>query len=82
MEHPFVKKLPWKNSARKNLGYLYAISHGANVIWDFDENVMLKFWLKDAGPDQSLEIDTFVDKDSMASASNYAINVLMQIQSY
>ncbi|KAL7531344.1 hypothetical protein ACHAXR_003989 [Thalassiosira sp. AJA248-18] len=40
---PFVDRLPFKSFARKNLGYLFAISHGAKVIFDFDDdNVLLQ----------------------------------------
>ena len=31
-------KLPWNHFDRKNLGYLYATQHGADVIFDFDDN--------------------------------------------
>lgn len=34
--------LPWKHFGRKNIGYLYAVSHGAEVIWDFDDDNILK----------------------------------------
>ena len=34
----------------KNAGYMYAISHGAMAIWDFDDDHMIKFWIKGAGP--------------------------------
>ena len=30
-------ELPWNHFGRKNLGYLYAIQHGADVIFDFDD---------------------------------------------
>ena len=45
----FVDALPWNNFGRKNVGYLYAIMHGASVIWDFDDN-MLKYWIPGAPP--------------------------------
>lgn len=32
----FSRSLPLNRFSRKNLGYLYAISHGANFIFDFD----------------------------------------------
>ena len=38
----FVDNLPWNHFGRKNIGYLYAIMHGANVIWDFDDDNALK----------------------------------------
>ncbi|KAL3858129.1 hypothetical protein ACJMK2_012740 [Sinanodonta woodiana] len=30
--------LPWKHFGRKNIGYIYAIHHGAEYIWDFDDD--------------------------------------------
>ena len=46
----FVDALPWNNFGRKNIGYLYAIMHGATVIWDFDDDNMLKYWIPGAPP--------------------------------
>lgn len=37
-----VDLLPWKHFGRKNLGYLYAVSRGAELIWDFDDDNILK----------------------------------------
>ena len=34
----FVRALPYKHFARKNLGYLYAIQRGARFIFDFDDD--------------------------------------------
>jgi len=33
-----TQELPWNHFGRKNLGYLYAIQHGADVIFDFDDD--------------------------------------------
>lgn len=33
-----LQLLPWRHFGRKNLGYLYAIAHGAHQIWDFDDD--------------------------------------------
>ena len=30
--------IPWNNMSRKNIGYMYAIKHGAEKIWDFDDD--------------------------------------------
>ena len=60
LDSPFVQNLPWNTFGRKNVGYLYAISQGAKVIWDFDDDNLLKFWLKRAAPDDVLEIDSFI----------------------
>ena len=32
--------IPWNNMSRKNIGYMYAIKHGAEMIWDFDDDNM------------------------------------------
>ena len=33
-----VQVIPWRTFSRKNIGYLYAIQHGAEVIFDFDDD--------------------------------------------
>lgn len=33
-----INLLPWNHFGRKNVGYLYAILHGALEIWDFDDD--------------------------------------------
>lgn len=35
---PLLSNLPWNHFGRKNVGYLYAILHGASVVWDFDDD--------------------------------------------
>ncbi|XP_052223025.1 uncharacterized protein LOC127838925 [Dreissena polymorpha] len=57
----FVESLPWRSFGRKNVGYLYAIAHGAQVIWDFDDDNMLKFWIEGASPSDRLWIENFSD---------------------
>jgi STELLO glycosyltransferases len=40
-----AKLLPWNHYARKNLGYLYAMSQGANLIYETDDdNLPYEFW--------------------------------------
>ena len=39
---PFLKMLPWNSFARKNVGYLYAIMHGARYVWDFDDDNIIQ----------------------------------------
>jgi len=34
--------LPWKHFGRKNVGFLYAIAHGAKIIYDTDDDNRLK----------------------------------------
>ena len=50
MHNIFVNSLPWNHFGRKNVGYLYAIMHGAAVIWDFDDEHILKFWIEGPAP--------------------------------
>lgn len=54
----FVSLIPEDNFGRKNIGYLFAIMHGANIIWDFDDNNFLKFWLEGAATDSDIWIET------------------------
>ena len=30
--------IPWNDMSRKNIGYMYAVKHGAELIWDFDDD--------------------------------------------
>ena len=57
MHNAFVDALPWNHFGRKNIGYLYAIIHGAKVIWDFDDDNALKFWIPGAAPPGAPSID-------------------------
>ena len=58
---PFIDALPWNHFGRKNVGYLYAILvHGADIIWDFDDDNLLKFWVKGAAPPGAPSLDAFV----------------------
>ena len=61
MKNSFVESLPWHSFGRKNIGYLYAIANGAKYIWDFDDDNIIKFWLKNSSPDKALEIDNFIE---------------------
>ena len=38
---PYTISVPWNHFARKNLGYLYAIHHGAEIIYDTDDDNLL-----------------------------------------
>ena len=37
----FLEALPFRHFARKNIGYLYAVAHGARTIFDFDDDNLL-----------------------------------------
>ena len=65
MNVPFVDALPWNHFGRKNVGYMYAIQHGAEVIWDFDDDNMLKFWMSGAAPPGAPSLDASIpNKDN------------------
>jgi hypothetical protein len=51
---PIVSLLPWNHFGRKNVGYLYAILHGAQVVWDFDDDNGL---IAAAGPDGGVPME-------------------------
>jgi len=38
----FIQRIPWNHFGRKNIGYLWAIAHGARTVWDFDDDNILK----------------------------------------
>lgn len=50
----FFDLIPWRHFGRKNVGYLFAIANGAEMIWDFDDDNILK-----TGPDQLLNLTSY-----------------------
>jgi len=38
LNYKIIPLLPWNHYSRKNIGYLYAIEHGAKVIYDTDDD--------------------------------------------
>jgi hypothetical protein len=36
----FIAKLPWNHISRKNIGYLIALLHGAQAVWDFHDSIV------------------------------------------
>ena len=41
------------------MGYVYAIANGAQMIFDFDDDNLIKFWVEGASPDPVLDIDNY-----------------------
>jgi len=39
---PFIAQTPYRSFARKNIGYLYAVWKGAKVIFDFDDDNLVR----------------------------------------
>ena len=68
MHNVFVDALPWNNFGRKNIGY---IMYGAKVIWDFDDDNALKFWIPGTGPAGTPSIDETIPENE-----EQTINVL------
>ena len=62
----FVGKVPWDSYSRKNIGYLYAIQHGAEVILDFDDDTEI-FQNENSGriipPDFKIDIARLISHD-------------------
>jgi len=71
MKSDFVDLLPWQSFGRKNVGYLYAIARGAKVIWDFDDDNFLKFWVDGAAVERCLDISTYTN---LTSSCKYMFN--------
>jgi len=63
LNNQFVKTVPWNTFGRKNVGYLYAIMHGATIIWDFDDDNLLKFWVAGAAPEGAPSINAAIPGD-------------------
>jgi len=68
----FVRLTPWKHFCRKNIGYLFAILHGAEYIFDFDDDNFIK--LDETG--KPMEILPNDDDPSSMTLKN--VNVVMQ----
>eukprot|EP00985_Skeletonema_marinoi_P035169 scaffold45832_cov672-Skeletonema_marinoi.AAC.1 len=60
----FVRSTPWNHFARKNLGYLFAILHKAEFIFDFDDDNYIKLGddglVLDILPDDSVNVSVSV----------------------
>ncbi|MCU0567000.1 MAG: STELLO glycosyltransferase family protein [Oculatellaceae cyanobacterium Prado106] len=61
-----AKLLPWNHYARKNLGYLYAISQRAEFVYETDDdNLPYETW------QQSLPVSAAIDAETYADAGKY-----------
>jgi len=57
MNSPFVNSLPWNSYTRKNIGYMRAISLGAEIIYDTDDdNIPLNNWSRNPSFDVDSEV--------------------------
>lgn len=60
VSHKFSDLLPWNSYTRKNIGYLYAISQGARIIYESDDdNIPLDNWVSE--PEFSTDAELLSD---------------------
>ncbi|MDD4062428.1 MAG: STELLO glycosyltransferase family protein [Candidatus Pacebacteria bacterium] len=63
--YEIIKFLPWNHYSRKMIGYLYAIEHGADIIFETDDdNIPLDNWA----------LPNFISEKTITSRSNF-INI-------
>lgn len=68
----FVRLTPWRHFCRKNIGYLFAILHGAEYIFDFDDDNFIK--LDSTG----MPLQILPDGDDPSTMTLKNVNVIMQ----
>jgi len=85
-EFTFMEMLPWKSFARKNIGFLFAISFGAKVIYDFDDdNILLPlednttipppfFYSEDEGFERTVLLKEVAESDEDIIIGGHAFN--------
>lgn len=67
LHYAIIKYLPWNHYCRKNIGYLYAIEHGAHIIYDTDDDNILNC--------DKLSVEPVQCADMLAcSAPNHVVN--------
>src|SRR5690348_250734 len=62
LPYELVKHLPWNHYSRKNIGYLYAIEHGARLIYETDDDNYVIDQIPSAG---SSPVTTLGSKESV-----------------
>ncbi len=70
----FVKATPWKHFCRKNLGYLFAILHGAEFIFDFDDDNYIKEDSEGGSPVNILPSEEILPNVTIASLGPNVFN--------
>ncbi len=69
VSNKFSGLLPWNSYTRKNIGYLYAISQGARVIYESDDdNIPLDNWVGE--PEFSIDAEV-IDKVSFVNIYSF-----------
>ncbi|KAL3939578.1 MAG: hypothetical protein SGBAC_005725 [Bacillariaceae sp.] len=70
----FVRLMPWRHFGRKNLGYLFAILHGAEYFFDFDDDNFIKLDETTGEPVEILPSTTTLDNVTVAVLGPTAFN--------
>jgi len=70
----FVRTMPWRHFGRKNLGYLFAILHGAEYFFDFDDDNFIKLDEKTGDPVEILPSTTTLDNVTVVMLGPTAFN--------
>ena len=60
LPYSLIKNLPWNHFGRKNVGFLFAIHHGAKIIYDTDDdnNLLYNEIPNDVNPAENIYIST------------------------
>ena len=61
--------IPWNNYCRKNIGYLYAIKHGAKVIYETDDDTFI--YNNDLNFEENLQATELKNDDFCLNVFNY-----------
>ena len=69
----FVRAIPFRHFARKNIGYLYAIRNGADFIFDFDDDNIVKLD-QDNQPVQIVPMDVVLNNVSIVLTESRMFN--------
>ena len=71
-----AKRLPWNHYARKNLGYLYAISQGAELIYETDDdNLPYETWQQSFPLNGAVEAVTHTDAGKYVNAYSHFTDI-------
>ncbi|CAJ1936581.1 unnamed protein product [Cylindrotheca closterium] len=70
----FVRTMPWRHFGRKNLGYLFAILHGAEFFFDFDDDNFIKLDEETGKPVEILPSIETLDNVTIAISGPTAFN--------
>ena len=83
-DFPLIDVLPWNHFGRKNIGYIYAILHGACIIWDFDDdNILLtKHHMFEMIPGASSMLKNMENNTTTQNTPTNALFVLLEAVNY